>query len=388
MIKVVRNGTLFAPKRLKDNDLLIIGSKIGWVGQDLHPPAAAPVPVQIIDAGGMYIFPGFIDAHVHIAGGGGEGGFRTRTPEITLSSLVRGGITTVIGCLGTDGITRSVESLYAKARGLTEEGISAYILSGSYRVPTTTVTGDPMKDLMFLDLVVGTGEIAIADHRSSQPTLEEVRHLAAAVRVGGILSGKAGVVNVHLGDGEGGLAMLEEIVATTELPYSQFLPTHVNRNERVFAEAVAYALKGGYIDLTAGAVDATNLLAAHHALKRCLEQGVPPERITLTSDGQGSLPEFDDKGEFIRLGVGQVGSLMETVRDAVLGEGIELETALRTVTCNPAERYKLTGKGRLLAGCDADLIFVNPKDFRVATVIAKGEVLMLDHQVKAKGTFE
>ena len=336
----------------------------------------------------MYVFPGFIDAHVHIAGGGGEGGFRTRTPEITLSSLVRGGITTVIGCLGTDGITRSVESLYAKARGLTEEGISAYILSGSYRVPTTTVTGDPMKDLMFLDLVVGTGEIAIADHRSSQPTLEEVRRLAAAVRVGGILSGKAGVVNVHLGDGEGGLAMLEEIVATTELPYSQFLPTHVNRNERVFTEAVAYALKGGYIDLTAGAVDATNLLAAHHALKRCLEQGVPPERITLTSDGQGSLPEFDDKGEFIRLGVGQVGSLMEAVRDAVLGEGIELETALRTVTCNPAERYKLTGKGRLLAGCDADLILVEPKDFRVAAVIAKGEVLMLDRQVKAKGTFE
>jgi beta-aspartyl-dipeptidase (metallo-type) len=388
VIKVIRNGTVFAPEPLGELDILVVGERFGAVGARLRPPLADGLPLDVIEARGKYVFPGLIDGHVHITGGGGEGGFRTRTPELALSSMVRGGITTVIGCLGTDSVTRSLESLYAKAKGLTEEGVSAYILTGSYQVPIVTLTGDPMRDLMLIDLVVGAGEIALGDHRSAQPGLEEVRRLAAAVRVGGILSGKAGVVNVHLGDGEGGLAMLEEIVATTELPYSQFLPTHVNRNEKLFAQAMDYALRGGSIDLTAGPQGETNLLRAARGLKRCLEHGVPPDRITFTSDGQGSLPVFNDRKEFVRLDVGQVSSLFQEVREAALKEDVDLETALRVVTRNPAEIYGLKTKGRIRASFDADLILVDKETFTLDTVIAKGRTLMLDKRLKVAGTFE
>jgi beta-aspartyl-dipeptidase (metallo-type) len=388
VFKLIRNGTVFAPEPLGNVDVLLVGERIGLIGRNLPIPAPAALATEVIEAAGRYVLPGLIDGHVHICGGGGEGGYHTRTPEITLSSLVRGGITTVVGCLGTDGVTRTFEGLYAKAKGLTEEGITAFVLTGSYRLPIATFSGDPMKDIMFLDLVVGAGEVALADHRSSQPGLEDLRRLAAAIRVGAMLSGKAGVINVHLGDGEGGLAMLETLVATTEIPFSQFLPTHVNRCERVFEEGIAYAGKGGFIDLTAGPGDADHPLDGYQALQRCLERGVPPERVSLTSDGQGSLPVFNERAELVRLEVGKVTSLFDEVRDAVRLAGLDLETVLATVTRNPADRYQLKGKGRLRPGADADVILVDPDSFEVRTVIARGRVLMREGELEVRGTFE
>ena len=77
--------------------------------------------------------PGFIDGHVHMTGGGGEGGYATRTPELSLSDAIRGGVTTIVGCLGTDGVTRSLAALLAKARALDEEGISTFISPATTR---------------------------------------------------------------------------------------------------------------------------------------------------------------------------------------------------------------------------------------------------------------
>jgi len=389
LIKIIKNGQVYAPEPLGKKDILLLGDRIAWIADSIDP-LQGPLPTEAIDAGGLCVFPGFIDGHVHLTGGGGEGGYRTRTPEIQLSALVRAGITSVIGVLGTDSITRTLAGLYAKAKGLTEEGISAYMLTGSYRLPMVTLTGDPMRDLMLIDLVVGAGEIAVSDHRSAQPSLEELRRLAADVRVGAILSGKAGVINLHLGDGEGGLALVREILATTEIPPAQFLPTHVNRNERLFQEGIAHALAGGFIDLTAedDAGDGAPGLRAGAALKRCLDRGVPESRITFTSDGQGSLPVFDERRNLVSMGVGQVSALFKEVRDAVQVQGVPLATALRVLTRNPADIYHLKGKGRIQAGFDADLVLADPGTLTVETVLAKGRTLMLRGQLLVAGTFE
>jgi len=387
LLKIIKNGNLYGPEPLGKQDVLVIGNRVGFVGS-ITDPFPDYVPVEIIDAEGKFVFPGFIDGHVHITGGGGEGSFHTRTPEIMLSSLIKGGITTVIGCMGTDCITRTMGGLYAKAKGLEEEGLSAYILTGSYRIPVATLTGDPMKDLMLIDLVVGAGEIAVSDHRSAQPGLDEIMRLAADIRVGAILSGKAGVMNVHLGDGERGLALLREIIATTEIPYSQFLPTHVNRNRRLLQEGIEYALAGGFIDLTADPDGEDHDLRACASLKRCLACGVPAERISITSDAQGSLPVFNERKELTRLGVGQATSLYREVRDAIREEQVPIEAALRTITRNPAEIYKLNGKGRIRPGFDADLVLVSASTFEIETVIAKGRTMMLDRRILVAGTFE
>jgi beta-aspartyl-dipeptidase (metallo-type) len=385
---LLKQVDVFAPAREGRADILVAGGRIERVDADIRLPASY---AEVVDASGLVAVPGFIDGHVHMTGGGGEGGYATRTPELQLSDAVRGGITTVVGCLGTDGVTRSLANLLAKSRGLDEEGISTYMYTGYYAVPVRTITGSIEQDLQLIDKVIGVGEVALSDHRSTQPTFDEFARLASEARRGGILSGKAGVVNVHMGDGPRGLALLRQVIADTEIPASQFLPTHINRNPSLFEEGIAYAKAGGLVDFTTSTVPAflaDGEVKCSTGLKRMLDAGVDPGHITFTSDGQGSMPAFDAQGRLQRLTVGRVTSLFSEVRDAVLVEGVPLETALRVITSNPARILKLRGKGELVPGADADVVLLDASTLAVRGVIARGRWLMRDGEVVARGTFE
>lgn len=385
---ILKNADVFSPESEGRKDLLLAGGKILRVEPDIRIPETY---CETIDAGQLIAVPGFIDAHVHLVGGGGEGGFATRTPELMLSAILRGGVTTVVGCLGTDGITRTMGNLVAKARGLEEEGISTYVYTGHYEIPVQTLTGSIESDLLFIDKVIGVGEVAISDHRSSQPSFDAFAHMAGQARRGGMLSGKAGLVNVHMGDGPRGLSLLRRILAETELPASQFLPTHCNRNRSLFQESIGYAKAGGFVDLTTSTIpdhEDPEEVRPGIGLRLLLEAGVDPSRITFTSDGQGSLPLFDGSGHICGLSVGEVSSLFEEVRKAVQVEGVPLATALKVITTSPADLLKLGAKGRLAEGNDADVVLLDPADLSIHTVIAKGRVMLRAGQVLVKGTFE
>lgn len=387
---LIRNARVYGPEDLGVKDVLIGGGVILKIADRL--PAEEDYGVEVIDGTGKCLMPGLIDAHVHILGGGGEGGYRTRTPEIQLTDITSGGVTTVVGCLGTDGTTRTMTSLIAKARGLEEEGITTYIYTGSYQVPVRTLTGNVMDDMILIDKVVGTGEIAVSDHRSSQPTREEFAKIAADTRVGGILSGKAGIVNIHMGDGKEQLSFLRYILEETQIPATNLMPTHINRSRSLMADGIDYAKNlGGYIDLTTSSdpdfLDPDEVKAST-GLKMALDAGVPPDHITFTSDGQGSLPVFDSEGNFLRLGVGKVASLYREMQDAVLKDGVALTDALRAVTSNPAFLLKLEKKGRIAEHSDADLVLSDSDTLEIDTVIAKGTVMISGKRVLKKGTFE
>lgn len=390
MIVLIENVEIYSPEYKGINNILIIGDKIAYIGEE-KVKLDLPVISKVINGSRFYAFPGFIDGHVHITGGGGEGGFATRTPEIMLSDIISGGITTIVGCLGTDGITRSMENLYAKAKGLEEEGVTTYIYTGSYRIPVSTLTGSVMKDIMMIDKIIGVGEIALSDHRSSQPTIEELKRLIADARVGGILSQKAGVVNIHLGDGKEMLNYLIEIVNTTEIPITQFWPTHINRNPYLFKHGIEYAKMGGFIDFTTSSDPVfweEGEVKASRAIKICLEEGVDEENITLTSDGQGSLPQFNEKGEFVGLGIGRVTSLYKEVKDAILEDNVPIDKAIKCITKNPAKILKLKNKGRLEVGFDADVVLVEKKSLDIDTVIAMGKIVMEQNTIIKRGIFE
>ena len=385
---LLKNPDIYAPAPASRADVLVAGGRIVRIEPGIR---IADSYREAFDATGLIAVPGFIDGHVHMTGGGGEGGYATRTPELVLSDAIRGGITTIVGCLGTDGVTRSLAGLLAKARGLDEEGISTFMYTGYYAVPVRTLTGSIEQDLLLIDKVIGVGEIALSDHRSTQPTFDEFARIAAEARRGGILSGKAGVVNVHMGDGRRGLALVKRILDETEIPATQFLPTHINRNPALFDEGTAYAKAGGLVDLTTSSVPAffeEGEVKCSIGLRRMLEAGVAASQITFTSDGQGSLPSFDEQGRLKRLEVGRVTSLFAEVRDAVLDEHVPLGTALQAVTANPARILKLRGKGQLAAGADADIVLLDSGTLEIRGVIAKGKWLMKDRNVLVKGTFE
>ncbi|GAE25858.1 isoaspartyl dipeptidase [Halalkalibacter wakoensis JCM 9140] len=389
MLMLIKKGEVYTPSFIGKKDLLIAGGKIIAI-EDQIDLNSLSIDVQVIDGEGFLVMPGFVDGHVHIIGGGGEGGFKTRTPELMISQATIAGVTTMVGVIGTDGTSRTMPDLIAKAKGLTEEGITCYVHIGSYQVPIQPLTDSLQSDLLLIDQIIGIGEVAISDHRSSQPTVEEISRLAAYARVGGMLSGKGGIVNVHVGDSKQTLSILNEVIDSTDIPITQFLPTHINRNAYLFDAGIQYAKKGGYIDFTTSTIPkflGDGEVKCSQALKRALLAGVSIEQITFTSDAQGSLPDFDESGNLIGMQIGQVSSLFQEVRDAVLTEGVELETALKVITKNPASILNIPGKGELAVGNDGDVVLAT-KDLHIHSVIAKGQLMVEGGKPVVKGTFE
>lgn len=391
-MKLIRQAEVYAPEYLGKKDILVINDKIVAI-EDQISGGFDQLTVEEIDGSSLIATPGFIDCHFHILGGGGEGGYQNRTPEVTLSQLTTAGVTTVVGCLGTDGVGRDMVALISKAKGLEAEGISTYVYDGSYRLPLDPVTDSLIKDFLTIDKVIGIGEIAVSDHRSSQPSFEEFTRAVADARVGGMLSGKAGITNVHLGGGKRQYELLLQTVEETEIPISQFLPTHANRTSELFEASIAFAKMGGTIDFTASEDPdfwerEDDEVRFSKGLKRLLDEGIGLDQFTMTSDGQGSLPYFDENNQFIGLGVGSSRALMVGLKEAVQVEQIPLEIALRAITSNPAKILKLAQKGRIAPGMDADLCLLNQDTLDVETVIAKGKVMVDKKNVKVWGTFE
>ena len=381
---------VYAPEKLGKKDVLLAGQKIIAVQNKITIPAelGKTLDVEVIPADGLRMIPGLIDGHVHIAGAGGEGGPATRTPEMPLSKMLDGGITTVIGCLGTDGMTRSVESVLMKAKGLRAEGVSAWIYTGSYQVPPPTILGDVGKDIAMIEEVIGVGEIAISDHRSSGPTVDQLIHLAEHARVGGLLGGKSGIVNFHMGDAKNPFEILYQVVEKSELRFTQFLPTHCNRNHYIFEDAKEYG-KIGYVDITASSYSyyPDDEIKSSKAIIDLVNARVPPEHITMSSDGCGSLPIFDNKGNLVKLDSGDPKSIFIELIDLVEKEKFPLEQALKVVTSNVADILKLSNKGRITVGKDADVVLLD-KDNRVYHLVANGNLMVKNAQKIKLGHFE
>ena len=383
---LLRNATVYAPEPLGLLDLLVGGERILWMGA-AGPPMPTALQVEEVDMGGRRVIPGLIDGHAHLTGGGGEAGPATRVPAPMLSHYTAGGVTSVVGVLGTDDVTRTTADLVAAARGLVAEGISAWCHTGGYHLPPVTLTGTGRGDIAQIDRIIGVGEVAISDHRSSQPTLDELLRIASEAHVGGMMSGKAGILHLHLGDGVRGLELIQWALDTSEIPARVFNPTHVNRKRALFDAAVALTARGCTIDITAFPVaDDEDAWPADVALERYLASGAPPERVTVSSDGGGCLPEFDADGRIVRMEVGRSAALAETLC-SLLQRGHALERVLPAFTSNVAGFLRLPRKGRVAVGGDADLVVLD-EQHRVADVLARGVWHVRDGAVVTRGTFE
>jgi beta-aspartyl-dipeptidase (metallo-type) len=385
---LIRKAQLYAPQPLGLRNLLIGGGRILWIGEEaLDLPVPLRSVSRVIDAAGRATIPGLIDGHVHVTGGGGEAGFRTRVPAVPLSRFTTAGITTVVGLLGTDDVARGPSELLATIYGLREEGLNAYGYAGGYHVPPATLTGSVRGDLVFVEALIGIGEVAISDHRSSQPTLDELLRIASECHVAGVMTGKAGILHLHLGDGPRGLELVREALRTSELPARVFNPTHVNRRRALFAEAIELARQGSTVDITAFPVEeGEDAYPAAEALERYLASGAPADRVTVSSDAGGCLPCFDAEGRVTHMDVGSSGALLETLREA-LARGLSLAAALPAFTTNPAKLLRLKHKGNLAAGSDADLVVLD-ESHQADTVVVRGEIHVIDRTCIRRGTFE
>lgn len=385
-LTLLRDADIYSPAPRGRCHILVAGGTIAWVGAPGEDAPSLP-GAEVWDLGGRRVVPGLIDCHAHLTGGGGEAGPHTRVPPVGLGRFTRGGITTVVGVLGTDDTIRTPEELISVARGLNAEGLTAYCLTGGYHVPVATATGSVRRDITLVDLVLGVGELAISDHRSSQPTLAELLRIAADAHVGGLMSGKAGILHLHVGDGERGLALVREALDGSELPPVVFNPTHVNRRRALLDEAFELSERGCVIDITAFPVAADeDAWPAAEAYRRYLAADLPPARVTISSDAGGCLPVFDIDGRVTDMDVGRPAALAETLRE-LLAAGMPLEQALPPFTSNPARLLLLPGKGHLGEGADADILVLDD-DGGVRDVMARGRWHVRDGRTVVRGMFE
>ncbi|MBL0493287.1 beta-aspartyl-peptidase [Aeromonas veronii] len=372
MLTLIEGAEIFSPTHLGQQDLLVADGRIAWMGKGLTVPTNWPL--HRVDGRGRYLVPGLVDPLAHITGGGGEGGFAFRTPELAASEALKAGVTTLVAALGTDSLTRTPAQVLGKVREFRAAGVSAFMYTGSYHLPVKTLTGTVESDIILIPEVLGVGEVAISDHRSSAPTYDELARLASEARVAGLLAGKSGVSFFHVGDGKGALAPLRALRDKTDIPLRQLYPTHCNRNPWLFAEAIEWGKAGGWVDLTTSSfpdlLEDGERLAAD-ALVELLAAGVPAERITFSSDANASLPRFDGEGRLIEMRCGQIASLwQQCVRATRLG--VSLERALAAVTSNPAQALGLGSKGRIGVGQDADLLLVHDRTFAIERVMSGG----------------
>ena len=382
---LLRNANLYAPESLGRRHLLIGGSRILWIGE--QEPDIRGVPVTEVDLQGRNVIPGLVDGHVHVTGGGGETGYASRVPAPDLSKYTAAGVTSVIGLLGTDDIVRTTAQLVAQIYALRESGLSAWGYCGGYHVPPVTLTGSVRGDIVLVEPLIGVGELAISDHRSSQPTLNELMRIAADAHVAGLMSGKAGVVHLHLGDGERGLELIRQALSTSEIPARVFQPTHVNRRKALFDESLDLVQHGCHVDVTAFPVeDGEDAWSATQAVIRYLDAGRPLHRLSVSSDAGGCLPCFDSEGRACGMDVAHSGSMLETLRE-LISAGVPFETAVPFFTSNPANLLRLPGKGTLQQGNDADLIVLDESNHPLH-VIARGEFHVRDGSIVRRGLFE
>ena len=73
---MLRQATVYAPESLGKCDVLLAGGTIAAIAETL-PKIDPEFPVEEVDASGLKMIPGLIDAHAHLTGGGGESGFST-----------------------------------------------------------------------------------------------------------------------------------------------------------------------------------------------------------------------------------------------------------------------------------------------------------------------
>ena len=392
---VLRRANVLAPEPLGQKDVVIAGETIAALaepGIELRGLA-----VEEHDLAGLTLAPGLIDNHVHVLGGGGGLGFASRAPELQTSQLTRAGITTVIGMLGFDATSKDMRALVAKTKAFKEDGISAFALTGAtLEHPVPTLTGRIRDDIAFVEEIIGVGEISVSElgyaYDSNGPGAQYIAEAATAGLLAGRLAKKSGYLCLQVPPYVGGcLKPILAMLGRTGLPITQLLPSHVNQTDAYMADAIAWAARGGYVDVGANYSPDNNFSRATppaKAIARLLEAGVPLERILLSSDGNGAPPKEEQReGQPAVANYMPLGALHATWRRLIVEEGVGAPDALRVVTANVAAATGLKSKGRLAPGLDADLIAFDD-DWQIHSVIARGRLMVAAGRPVVRGMFD
>lgn len=377
MFTYIKNGVVYTPVYQGKKDILICIDKIVSIHENgSFLPEKIPNKIQVIDANNMIIVPGFIDQHMHFLGGGGKLGYASRAGMVKFDDIIKFGTTTAISSLGVDSYLKSLSNLLIRAKELEAKGLNTYILTGGFQLPLKSITNSIFDDLIYIEKVLGVGEIGIADEYCSQPTAEEIIRIAANTNAIASFSEKPGIILVHLGPGTRGFSLIFEVLEKSDLSIKQFIVTHINRSAKLLEEAVKFAKLGGIVDITTGISPELGIrdsILPHDALEYILEKSVSLDNITFSSDSGGFRSVYDNNLKINNYLLSSE-TLFKMISKCVKEKKIELSEVLRTITSNVARIWNLKNKGEIKPYKDADLVLLD-QEFNVKKVICRGKIV-------------
>lgn len=360
MLTLIQGGTVYDPEPLGQRSILLADGHVGAVGSvDRRALESLGAEYQIIDATGCIIVPGLIDPHNHLLGGSGETGFSTQTPEFFISEIVSAGLTTVVGTLGVDTTMKTMAGLLAKVKALKEQGLNAFCWTGGYDVPPNTILENVREDIMFIEEIIGAGEVAISDRRALPHEPRELARVAVHANIGGMLAQKAGLVHVHVGEEDTRLKPVQQVLDEFNVYPEWFYATHVERSTELMDQAIKLAKKGMSADLDVVEGD------LHRWVRYWRDHGGPPERLTISSDASMTSPR----------------GVWDQLRDCIHHHGFALEEVLPLATRNTARILKLKEKGEIRIGCAGDLLLLEEGSLEIVHVLSEGKMMVRDGKV-------
>ncbi len=359
MLSIFKDGDVFIDGKFERTDVVVCHDQIEKIGK-VHDSALrdSNLEIEVIDCQGHYIVPGLIDSQIHLAGGSGESGFLSQPPRILIEECIVGGITTTIGTIGTDTTTKTMSNLIASVKAFKEAGLSSYAYTGGYEIPPATVTGRVRDDMIYVEEIIGLGEVAIADCRVPEPTPDQLARVIVDAYVGGTLTTKAGVSRIHVGPSPRRLAVIREMAERNDVQYDHLYFTHMDRSPELLKEGVEIAHKGAVIDLD---IHERDLCSWY---KRYMDFGGPLSQLSFSTDAGACGPN----------------ELWGEIQNCALKGSYKLEQLIPHVTEVPARILKLRSKGRLGDRQDADFLVVSHRDLEIRDVMANGSFFYRNHK--------
>jgi N-acetylglucosamine-6-phosphate deacetylase len=387
---IIRAGRAFTPfEEIPDAVVVVQGSRISAVG----PRGQVDLPrgAREMNAGGKTVVPGFVDVHIHGAGGHDVMEGTREALEIVSATVAARGTTSFVAttvtaseketCLSVAGIASFIlntsqyatRELCAEVLGIHFEG--PFISPARRGVHPVEWIVPPSLEMFaqFLKEARGTAQIL-----TLAPELPGALEQIAAARQAGLV--------VSLGHTD---ATYEQAQAAIEAGATH--AAHVFNAMRPFSHRGTGVI--GAV-LTSPKVSAELIADGVHvdeAAMRMLVELKTAERAILVSDGISATGMPDGKYQLGMFEVKVSGGVARNAEGKLAGSTLTLDralrnmvalrvplaSALRMLTANPARQIGLGArKGVLAPGADADLVFLDDK-LEVAGVMTRGVGLTL-----------
>ncbi len=413
MKTLLKGGRVVSGQGVKKADVLIEGSRIAQVGNDLSAEGA-----MVVDISGKLLFPGFIDAHTHfdlaVAGTVTADDFETGT-----KAAVSGGTTTVVDfatqyrgetlkealdnwhkkaddrCYCNYGFHLAIsefnEEISRELEEVTAEGVTSFKLymiyddnmldDGSiYRVlkRLTELGGIAGVHCENSDLVKSMvreqkelGHLSPSAHPASRPPLVEAEAVGRLLKIARLAN--APIIVVHLST-EAGLKEVQMARKEGQEVYLETCPQYLLLDDSVYEKP---DFEGGRYVIAPPLRKKSDQEALWGALNADQIQTVSTDHCSFTL-GQKAAGRED----FTKIPGGMAGVETRPVLIYTYGvkEGrITLEQMCRLLSENPAKLYGMyPQKGAIEPGSDADLVVWNPEEDWVLS--AENQAANVDYQ--------